>query len=88
MLSTCFKKKKFHFIGIEVLCPLINGGMPSWATFLFSAFLEEELISRWWLVIKSIIVFGFNQTHLSDPAELKLPVIFHYGVGTTSAFRL
>lgn len=87
MLSTCFLKK-FHFTGIEVFCPLINGTVLSWATFLFSTFPKEKLISRWWLDIKSIIVFGFNHTHLSDPAELNLPVILHYCVGTTSATEL
>lgn len=86
MLSTSFFfKKKIHFTGIEILCPLINGRVPSWATFLFSSFPEEKLISRWWLVIKSINVFGFNHTRLSDPAELNLLVILHYCVGTTSA---
>lgn len=59
--------------------------MPSWATFLFSTFPEEKLISRWWLVVKSIIVFGFNHTHLSDLAELNLHVKLHYCVGKASA---
>lgn len=87
MLSACFKKKKrkFHFTGMEIHGPLINGSVPSWATFLFSTFPEEKLISRWWLVIKSIMVFGFNHiVHLSDLAELNLHVKLHYCVGTAS----